>query len=67
MNVRLDITGDGAELFVRSDLLFGALPLAENALGRVLIVPEVGIRDTRFEGFQALTILCCVKDSSARD
>jgi hypothetical protein len=31
-----------------------------------LIVPETGIGDARFEGFQAFALLRRVKDSSAR-
>jgi hypothetical protein len=49
MDVRLDVAGDGCELFVRGDLFFGSLPLAQNALCRFLIVPETGIGDARFE------------------
>jgi len=66
MNVRLDVAGDGGELFVRSNLFFGTLPFAENALCSFLIVPEIGIGDARFESFQALAVLRRVKDSSAR-
>jgi hypothetical protein len=31
-----------------------------------LIAPEIGVRDARFEGFQALTMLPGVKDNSAQ-
>jgi len=48
IDVRLGIAGDGGELFVRGNLFFGPLPIAENALGGVLIVPEIGVGDTRF-------------------
>jgi hypothetical protein len=48
-------------------LLFGALAFAENALRGFLIVPEIGVGDARFENFQALAVLRCVKDSSERD
>jgi len=67
MDVRLDVAGDGRELFVRGNLLFGALPFAENALCRFLIAPEIGIGDARFERLQALPVLRRVKDSSARE
>jgi hypothetical protein len=66
IDVRLDVAVERCELFVGGNLLFGAFPLAENTLRRFLIVPESGIGDARFEGFQALAILRCVKDSSAR-
>jgi hypothetical protein len=66
MDIGLYVAGDRGEFFVRGDLLFGALPLAQNALCGFLIVPEVGISDPRFEGFQALALLRRVKDSSAR-
>jgi hypothetical protein len=66
MDVRLSVAGDGGELFVRGNLLFGALAIAENALCGFLIIPEIGVGDARFEGFQALAVLGRVKDSSAR-
>jgi hypothetical protein len=66
MDIRLYVASNRCELFVRGNLLFGALPLAENALRRFLIVPEIGVGDARFEGFQPLVILRRVKDSSAR-
>jgi hypothetical protein len=66
MDVRLNVTGDGSELRVRGDLLFGALALAENVLRRFLIAPEIGVGDARFESFQAFAILRRVKDSSER-
>jgi hypothetical protein len=66
MDVRLDVAGDGRELLVRGNVLFGALPFAENALRSFLIAPEIGIGDARFEGLQALAVVRRVKDSSAR-
>jgi hypothetical protein len=66
MDVRLDVAGDGGELFVGGNLFFGALTLAENALRGFLIAPEIGVGDARFESFQAFAILRGVKDSSAR-
>ena len=66
MDVRLDVAGDGCELLVCSNLFFGPLPFAENALCSFLIVPKIGVRDARFESLQALPILGRVKDSSAR-
>ncbi len=49
MDIRLDVAGDGRELLVRGNLLFGALPFAENALCSFLIVPKIGVGDARFE------------------
>jgi hypothetical protein len=66
MDVGLDITRNRRELFVGSNLFFGALPLAENALRSFLIVPETRVGDARFESFQAFAVLRGVKDSSAR-
>jgi len=66
MDVRLHVAGDGRKLFVRGDLFFGALSLAENALCGFLIVPEIGFSDAGFERLQALPVLRRVKDSSAR-
>jgi hypothetical protein len=66
VDVRFDVAGNRGEFFVRGNLLFGAFSLAENALCRFLIVPEVGIGDARFETFQSLAVLRDVKDSSAR-
>jgi len=66
MDVRLDVAGDGRELFVRGNLFFGALSIAEDALCSFLIVPKSGVGDARFKRFQALAVLGRVKDSSAR-
>ena len=66
MDVRLNVAGDGRELRVGGDLLLSALALAEYALRRFLIVPEIGVSDAFFENFQALAVLRRVKDSSAR-
>jgi len=66
MDVGLDVPGDGGELLIRGDLFFGAFALAENALRGFLIVPETGVGDARFEGFQAFAVLRGVKDSSGR-
>jgi hypothetical protein len=66
IDVRLDIAGNGSELFVGGNLFFGAFAVAQNALRCFLIAPEIGIGDARFEGFQALAILGSVKDSSGR-
>ena len=67
MDVRLNVTGDGGEFIVGGDLFFCALAFAENALRGFLIAPEIGVGDARFESFQALAVLRCVKDSSERD
>jgi hypothetical protein len=66
MDVRLDVAGEGCKLVVGGNLFFGALSFAENALCRFLVVPETGIGYARFESFQALAVLRCVKDSSVR-
>ncbi len=66
MNIGFDVAGEGRQLFVRGNLFFGALTLAENALRSFLIVPERGIGDARFERLQALAVLRGVKDSSVR-
>jgi hypothetical protein len=67
IDIRFDVARDGGELFVRGDLLFSALAIAENALCGFLIAPEIGVGGARLEGFQALAILGSVKDSSARE
>ena len=66
MDVCLDVAGDGREFVVRGNLFFGPLAFTENALCRFLIAPKIGIGDARFESLQALPVLRCVKDSSAR-
>jgi hypothetical protein len=66
LDVRLQVARDGGEPFVCGNLFLGALTLAENALRRFLIAPEIGIGYAGFESFQALAILGRVKDSSAR-
>ena len=66
MNIRFDIAAEGSKFFVGGNLFFGALAIAEDALRRFLIAPEIGIGYAGFEGFQALAILWCVKDNSAR-
>jgi hypothetical protein len=66
IDVRLNIAGDGGELFVRGDLFFGALAIAEDTLSRFLLTPKVRVGSAGFEGFQALAVLGRVKDSSAR-
>jgi hypothetical protein len=67
VDVRLDVAGDGSELLVGGDLFFGTLAFSENGLRGFLIVPEIGGGDAGFESFQALAVLRCVKDSSARE
>ena len=66
MNIRFDVAGEGSKFFVGGNLFFGTLAIAEDALRRFLIVPEIGIGNAGFEDFQALAILWRVKDSSAR-
>jgi hypothetical protein len=47
-------------------LFFGAFAVAQNGLRFFLVVPEVGLRDAGFEGFQAFAVLRRVKDNSGR-
>jgi hypothetical protein len=66
MDVGLNVGGYRSKFFVGSDLFFCAFPVAQNALCGFLVVPETGLGNARFEGFQVLAILWRVKDSSAR-
>ncbi len=66
MDIGFDVAGEGGELFVRGNLFFGALAVAENALCGFLIAPEIWVGGAGLEGFQALAVLRGVKDSSAR-
>jgi hypothetical protein len=66
MDVSFEIAGQGGKLFFRSNLLFGAFALAQNALRSFLIAPEIGIGDAGFEGFQAFAVCFGVKDNSGR-
>jgi hypothetical protein len=47
-------------------LFFGALAVAKDGLRFFLVVPEFGLSDAGFEGFQTFAVLRCVKDSSER-
>jgi hypothetical protein len=47
-------------------LFFGAFSIAKNGLRFFLVVPEIGLSDAGFEGFQTLAILRGVKDNSGR-
>jgi hypothetical protein len=47
-------------------LFFGALAIAEGRLCFFLVVPEIGLSDAGFEGFQTFAILRRVKDNSGR-
>jgi hypothetical protein len=66
MNVGIQIAGERSELFVGGNLILGALTIAQERLRGFLIVPEIGRRDPRFEGFQAFAVRRGVKDSSER-
>jgi len=66
MNIGLEIAGERSKFLVGSNLFFGALAIAQDALCGFLVAPEIGLGNAGFEGFQALAILWRVKDSSAR-
>jgi hypothetical protein len=66
IDVGLDVAGGGGEFIVGGNLFFGALAIAQNGLSGFLVAPEIGVGGASFEGFQALTVLRRVKDSSAR-
>jgi hypothetical protein len=67
INVRLDVSGESFQLFVRGELILDLLAVAENALRFFLIAPEIGVGGARFESFQARAILGSVKESSVRE
>src|SRR5437868_13753924 len=64
MDVGLEFAVELGQFVVSRRLIFRALAVAENALRGFLIVPEIGLRDARFEGLQALAMLRRVKDNS---
>lgn len=66
VNVSFEIASQGGKPFIRSNLLFGAFALAQNALRSFLIAPEIGIGDAGFKGFQAFAVAFGVKDNSGR-
>jgi len=66
VDVSFEVATDGSELFVGSNLLFGAFAIAQNALRGFLIAPEIGVGDAGFEGLQAFTVALGVKDNSGR-
>jgi hypothetical protein len=47
-------------------LFFGPLAIAKDGLRFFLVVPEIGLSDTGFEGFQSFAVLRSVKDNSGR-
>jgi hypothetical protein len=65
VDVGFEVARNRGEFFVGGDLVFGALAVAQDALRRFLIVPELRLGDARFEAFQAFAMLRSVKDSSA--
>jgi hypothetical protein len=67
MDIRFNVSGERVQFFVRGDLLFSTLAVAENTLRGFLVVPKSGIGDAGFECFQAFTILRGVKDNSERE
>jgi hypothetical protein len=62
--VRLEVAGKRGKLFVGGNLFFRAFAIAQDGLRGFLIVPEIGLCDAGFEGFQALAMWSGVKDSS---
>jgi len=64
IDVGVEIAGERSQPFVGGDLIFGALAIAQDGLRGFLIVPEVGLRDARFQRFQAFAMGSGVKDSS---
>jgi hypothetical protein len=66
MDVGFDVARRRGEFFVGTNLLFGALAVAENTLSGFLIVPESGVGDASFERFQTFAVQRSVKDSSER-
>jgi len=65
-DVSLDVPRDRSKLFFGGNLFFGALAVTQNRLRLFLVVPEVGLGDAGFEGFQAFAVLRSVKESSGR-
>jgi hypothetical protein len=66
VDVRFQVSTDCREPFVGSNLIFGALAVAENGLRGFLIAPEIGVGDAGFERFQAFAVAFGVKDNSGR-
>jgi hypothetical protein len=64
VNVSIEVARKRSELFVGSDLIFGALAVAQNRLRGFLIVPEIRRGNAAFQGFQAFAMGSRVKDSS---
>lgn len=64
MDVGFKVAADESELFVGSNLLFGALAFAQNALRSFLIAPEIRVGDAGFERLQTFAVGLGVKDNS---
>jgi hypothetical protein len=64
VDVSIEVARERDELFVGGNLLFGAFAVAQDGLRGFLIVPEIGLTDASFEGFQALAMRSGVKDNS---
>jgi hypothetical protein len=64
MNVGVQVAGKRSELVIGGDLIFGTLAIAQDGLRGFLIVPEIGLSNAGFEGFQAFAMWRSVKDSS---
>jgi len=66
IDVGIDIADDAVELAVGDDLVVSLFAFAEHTLRFLLIVPEVGLRDSFFECLQFGAVTRNVKDNSAR-
>jgi hypothetical protein len=64
VDVRFEIAGKRGEFVVGCDLVFRAFAVAQDGLRGFLIIPEIGLGDAGFEGFQAFAMGRGVKDSS---
>ena len=66
VDVGFKVAAHGGELFVRGNLFFGALALAQYSLSGLLVIPEMGVGDAGFQRLQTLAIAGRVKDSSVQ-
>jgi len=66
LDVGFDVAGQPGELVIGGDAILGGLALAKGLLSGFLIVPEIRVGYTFFEGFGARAFLRGVKDNSER-